>query len=198
MAFNINNFKKELKFGGARASLFEVNLSFPLLVPDTAAGVGLNAIDPLAASKKLTFMCKATTIPQSVITAIDVPYFGRKVKVAGTRNFEAWTITVINDEDFMIRKSFETWMAAINGHQSNIKNSGVVSTPSSYQTTASVSQYSKGPNSLPIRTYKFINVFPTELAAIEVSWDNENTIEEFTVTLNYDYWEIDNADVVLP
>jgi hypothetical protein len=198
MTFNINDFKRELKYGGARSSLFEVNLAFPILVPDTAAGVGISAIDPLAASKKMRFLCKAASIPQSQLSTIEVPYFGRRVKVAGTRTFEAWTITIINDEDFMIRKAFENWLAAINGHQSNIKNSGVTSDPSSYQTTATVSQYSKGPNSLPLRTYKFVNVFPSDISSMDVSWENENTIEEFTVTLQYDYWEIDNADIVTP
>ena len=141
-------------------------------------------------------MCKATSIPQSTVSSIDVPYFGRKVKVAGNRTFENWTITVINDEDFMIRKYMEHWLASINGHATNIKNSGITSEPASYQATAIVRQFSKGPEQLAIRAYKFANIFPTEVSTIELNWETVDAIEEFTVTFAYDFWEIDaSADL---
>ena len=199
MPFNINNFKQELKYGGARPSLFEVNLSFPTqLTPEASSGIGLGTIEPGKSSQKLKFLCKAATIPQSSVSSIEVPYFGRKVKVAGNRTFEAWTITIINDEDFQIRKAFEDWFAGINGHESNVKYSGIYSSPASYQSTAFVSQFSKGPNNLPLRTYKFVNVFPTEVSSIELNWETVDQVEEFTVTLQYDYWEIEQTDTVVP
>lgn len=197
---NITKFKNELKYGGARTSLFEVSLNFPVgLVPDANSGIGLAAGNQFAAARKINFMCKAASIPQSSVSAIDVSYFGRKVKVAGARTFEPWTITIINDEDFLIRKTFESWLAAINGHESNTVNSGITSRPETYQTQAFVSQFSKGPDTKnPLRTYKFNNVFPSDISAIEVGWENENTIEEFTVTLQYDYWTVDSTDIVPP
>lgn len=198
MTFNINQFKNQLTYGGARSSLFQVQLSLPLNLTDPtdngivdAAGLPASVVE-----RKIAFMCKATSIPASTLGKIEVPYFGRKVQVAGNRTFADWTITVINDEDFMVRKYLEHWSAAINAHQTNLKNSGVTSEPASYQTTAIVRQFSKGPEQLAIRAYKFVNIFPTEVSTIELNWETTDAIEEFTVTFAYDFWEIDaNADL---
>ena len=83
-------------------------------------------------------------------------------------------------------------MASINGHETNIRNSGATSRPADYQATAIVRQFSKGPEELAIRAYKFINLFPTEVSAIELSWDKTDELETFDVTFAYDYWVIEN------
>ena len=198
MAFNINNFKSQLTGGGARPSLFEVSLNFPLSLAIAAGtqGSGAGTSDGLGGeSRKLTFMCKASSIPASTISPIEVPYFGRKVKFAGNRTFAEWTITVINDEDFLIRKGFEAWLAGINGHENNTKlfsdsSAGALGiSGSGYQQTGTVKQFGKTGNEL--RSYQFINVFPSEVSPIELNWSSENEIEEYTVTLQYDYWVAD-------
>jgi hypothetical protein len=198
MTFNVNQFKNELVYGGARSSLFQVQLSLPGGLADSVNN-GVSDATGLPApvvERKLAFMAKATSLPGSKVDAIDVGYFGRKVKVAGARTFEPWSVTIMNDEDFIIRKALENWLAAINGHETNIRNSGVTSNPRSYQSTAIVRQFSKGPEELAIRAYKFVNVFPTDIAAIELDWDNANDIEQFAVTFNYDYWEIEASNDV--
>jgi hypothetical protein len=43
-------------------------------------------------------------------------------------------------------------------------------------------------NGVPVKHYKFIDAFPTEVSAIELNFDTNNQIEEFTVTLQYNYW----------
>lgn len=187
MAFNITNFKDKLIGGGARPSLFECTLTFP--------------IDGYGAGEILRFMAKATSIPTSTVAPIEVPYFGRKVKFAGNRTFPEWTITVINDENFKVRKGFEAWLANINTHESNIRNlseetstipipGGALQTPISlgYQATGSVKQFGKSGQNNILATYTFANVFPSEISPIELNWGSENEIEEFTVTLQYDYW----------
>lgn len=106
----------------------------------------------------------------------------------GTRTYAPWSITVINDENFLVRRAFEYWLQSMNGNSSNFKENGVTSIPSSYQTDALVMQYSQGPRPEPIATYKFINIFPTEASIIELGWDGVDAIEEFSVTFRYDYW----------
>ena len=44
-----------------------------------------------------------------------------------------------------------------------------------------------------IATYRFYGLFPTELGAIELSWDANDQIEEYTVTFAYDYWNHDGV-----
>lgn len=193
MTFNVNQFKNQLTFGGARPSLFQVQLSLPALADPVNNGItDATAIPAPVVERKVAFLANATSLPSSKVDAIDVGYFGRKVKVAGARTFEPWKITVINDEDFIIRKSMEKWLAAINGHETNIKNSGATSRPADYQSTAIVRQFSKGPEELAIRAYKFINLFPTEVGAIELNWNTTEELETFDVTFAYDYWVIEN------
>ena len=95
MAFTISEFRgKALNNAGARANLFDVTMT-------GASAAGLNA-------SEFTFACKAAAIPAMTVATVDVPYFGRVVKVPGNKTFENWTVTVINDEEFLIRNAMET------------------------------------------------------------------------------------------
>jgi hypothetical protein len=172
MAFNINQFSSQLKFGGARPTLFKIRMS--------------NPIDNTA-NELIEFMCESTSMPGSSISAIEVPYFGRKIKLAGDRTFEPWQITVINDEDFKVRNSMEAWHSAINGLASNLRGT-TSSAPSLYKAQASVVQY--GRKGEVLREYTYIGLFPTEISPIELDWNATDQIERFTVQFAYDYYEV--------
>lgn len=171
----INSFIREFK-GGARPNLFEVGLDFP-------AGASNNL-----AKVKGKFLVKGASLPASVIAPIEVPYRGRKFKVAGDRTYENWSITVINDHDFEIRKSMENWMNYINRSTSNTTSS----TSSAYTADLSVTQLSReGSDFNPgkLATYKFIGAFPVNISAIELNFETNDAVEEFTVEFAYQYWE---------
>jgi hypothetical protein len=172
MAFNIQEIRSQLALGGARNSLFQVQIANP------ANGAG---------DIKVPFMVKAAQIPASTLGMIEVPYFGRKIKIAGDRTFAEWTVTVINDEDFLIRNAMEQWMNSINSHAGNIREFGSAS-PLLYKSNAQITQFSK--TGVPIREYTFNGMFPTEVSAIEMAWETTDAIEEFTVTFQYDFWEV--------
>ena len=194
MTFRIQDIKSELTLGGARPSLFKVRVTFPSDLGDLPANTTPGG--DADAERKLEFLCKAASIPASNVSNIEVPYWGRKIKVAGNRTFPEWSITIINDEDFSIRHGFEKWMEAINSHSTNVRTFGASSSPESYKGTAEVLQFAKEgrggePTDTPIRKYRFEGCWPSEVAAIELDWGTENEIEEFTVTLQYDLWELD-------
>ena len=126
-------------------------------------------------------------MPGSTIPAIDVPYFGRQVRIAGNRTFEPWTVTIINDENFSVRNTLEQWMANINSHEANIQ----LAAQTAYKSDSEVKHYAKDGST--IATYRFYGLFPTELGAIELSWDANDQIEEYTVTFAYDYWNHDGV-----
>ena len=173
MAFSVTEFQGQMQFGGARPSLFEVNISNPF-----------NA----SADDKIRFMCRTAQIPSSTVGVIPVSYFGRPVKFAGNRIFDPWSVTIINDEDFAIRSTLEEWHQQINSVQGNVRLAGAG--PEAYKSQGSVIHYGKQGNIL--REYKFVNLFPSQISAIELDWANEG-IEEFQVTWEYDYFTIDNA-----
>lgn len=174
MAFNISEFAAAgLPQGGARGSLFNVIVDTPSGVPNIGA--------------RISFTCKSAQIPASSIGTIPLRYFGREIKIAGNRTFAPWQVTILNDEDFAIRHAMEVWSNAINSHQGNLRNAAL-GTVSSYRTTATVTQYSK--TGVPIRSYEFVNLFPTEISTIDVSWDNVDSVEEFSVSFDYDFWKV--------
>jgi hypothetical protein len=175
MPFSINDMKSRLPLGGARPTLFEVTIT-----PSTTltGGTNIATIAP--------FMIQATTIPSSTIGQIEVPYFGRKFKVAGDRVFDSWSILVINDEDFTIRHAMESWHNKINSLKENKNTIGA--SPANYKQDATVTQYSK--TGQKIREYKFIGMFPVEISAIDLDWNATDTIETFGVTFVYDHFEV--------
>jgi hypothetical protein len=181
MAFNVNEFRAQMQGDGARPNLFEVSMPFPTFaVPENA-------------QQKLTFMCKSAQLPGATLGVVPVQYFGRELKFVGNRTFADWTITIINDEDFVVRNAFERWMAGINSHGLNVRNSAAL-TPGGYSVDGEVKQFGKKGDTL--KKYKFIGLFPTDVATIDVDWGSNDTIEEFTVTLSYQWWESVETGVV--
>jgi hypothetical protein len=168
----ITDFKSKLTGGGARPNLFEVELAFP-----GAVGVDNDTL------QKARFLVKAAALPASTVAPIDVPFRGRILKIAGDRTFETWTITVINDVDFSIRSAFEKWMNTIN----KVNDGTGLTDPEAYQADAYV--YQLGRDGGILRSYHFYDVFPTNISTIDLSYETTDTLEEFTVELQVQWWE---------
>ena len=167
----ITDFKSKLIGGGARSNLFEVVLNFPSIAPASS-----EVLD------KARFLVKAANLPASNIADITVPFRGRILHVAGDRTFDSWTITVINDTDFAIRSAMEAWMNAINRVSDNTGSTD----PASYQADATVFQLDRSGETL--RSYRFYDIFPTQVAPINLSYDTEG-IQEFTAEFQVHWWE---------
>ena len=170
----ISNFKAALIGGGARPNLFEVEMT------TLPAGISWDA-------DSFRYMCKAATLPASNIANIDVPFRGRIFKIAGDRTIDPWTVTIINDEGFKLRNAFEEWTDLI----AKLENNLGATDPAAYMTNAKVYQLGRGssPSSknntgtanAVLKEYEFIDIFPTNVQAIDLSYDSTDTIEEFTV-----------------
>ena len=171
---SISQFKGALIGGGARPNLFEVELT------TLPAGIEWSA-------DNFRYMCKAAALPASNVAAIDVPFRGRIFKVAGDRTFDTWTVTIINDEGFILRTAMEEWMNQI----SKLENNLGATNPASYMTNAKVYQLGRGSKTSSedntgdkntvLREYEFVDIFPTNISAIDLSYESSDTIEEFTV-----------------
>lgn len=169
MPFSVTDFQSNLIYGGARPSLFEVQIFNPI----NSSGDSLTP-----------FFVRSSQIPASTLGTITLPYFGRQVKIAGNRTFAEWSPTIINDEDFLIRNAMEEWSFAINTHRNNLRLTGG---PNQYKSAASVTQYGKAGDIL--RVYQFEGLWCSEVAAIDLNWETEG-VEEFGVTFQYDYWRV--------
>ena len=181
MAFSISDFYSRLSGDGARPNLFQVFMTIPGIVSQSMPA----GQDIQSATTEFSFMCRTAQLPGSSIGSVVVPYFGREIKLAGNRVFQDWTVTIVNDEDFLIRNTFEAWMNTLNSHIFNRRAPGALA-PINYQTNGRVVQYGK--EGFPIKTYYFTGMFPIDVSPIDVDWGSNDTIEEFTVTFQYQYW----------
>ena len=190
----LSDFKSRLAGGGARSNLFEVTIpSFP------AAAEDFWSQGEDESNTKFSFLCKAAQLPASNVTSIPVPFRGRELKVAGDRTFDPWTVTIINDEDFGLRTSFEAWMNKL----SKLNDATGVTNPSSYMTNAYVKQLGRGAQkfarsndggeSAVLRTYKFYDIFPSQVSAIQLSYD-QGEIETFDVEFQVQYFTIGETE----
>ena len=208
---NLTEFKGRLRGGGARPNLFEVRIdSFPGPITDYWKP---------GDQEDFQFLCKSAALPASNVAAIDVPFRGRIFKVAGDRTFDTWTVTVINDEDFNLRHAFEQWM----NHMAKLDNASGAVNPQSYMCDAIVYQFGRAnqrngieviqnkgdlgqsapPNSGAykppvLRAYKMHDIFPTNVSQIDLSYDTGDTIEEFTVEFQVNWFEIEDTGQNFP
>ena len=167
----INDFKAVLAGGGARANQFQVTMPFPGFA---AAG---------GETRVMSFLCQATNLPGMTLGEVAVPFRGRQLYIAGDRTFEAWTTTIMNDTDFLIRNAMERWMNAINALSDN---SGLEN-PSDYQVDAFVDQLDRAGDA--IKSYTFRGLFPQTIAPIELGYDQNDAVETFEVTYRYQFFE---------
>ncbi len=169
----VDDFKSKLTGGGARSNMFKVTCNFP--------GYAQGDVE------LTSFLCKGANLPASILNPVEVNFRGRKLQMAGDRTFEPWTVTIINDVDFSVRNAFERWSNGINQH---VDGRGLAN-PTEYMADMIVEQLNK--NGDAVKRYDIRGTFPTNISEIELNYDNENQIEEFTVELQVQYWESDTT-----
>jgi|TARA_B100001094_G_scaffold69921_1_gene66422 hypothetical protein len=192
----IDDFKSRLVQGGARPNLFEVEFNFPTAIGDQLS------VSTVEEDLKFRMMIKGAQLPASNIAEVVVPFRGRQLKVAGDRRFDPWTITIMNDGDFNIRDAFEKWSNFI----VKVSDGSGTINPADYQANWTVHQLGRGAgdlltpgelnaNQLPVlRSYRMNGCWPSAVSGIELSYDSADTIEEFQVTLQVQYWEAFDKD----
>ena len=189
----LSDFKSKLVGGGARPNLFEVEVGLSPVarirsLPDNNGSQDFD-------QDTFRFLCKAASLPASNIANIDIPFRGRTFKVAGDRTIEAWTITVINDEDFVSYRTFQNWMQ----HIGQYGDSSGTASPGDYMGQAKVYQLGRAisvnegsagisPQAPVLAQYHFEDIWPSTVSNIDLSYDSSDTIEEFTVDFQVQYW----------
>lgn len=173
--FNINSFRSKLS-SGARPNLFEVSLTAPSEVTDPEGLLGANG--------NFKFLCRSAAIPSMTLGIIEVPFRGRRIKIPGDRTFTDWTVTVINDEAQGMRAVFDNWMAYINNPDGT---EAIRTSTGDYRCTVTINHLD-GAGEIS-RQYQLFDAFPTDVSPIDLSYDNVDVIQEFTVTFQYHYME---------
>jgi len=176
--FDISQFRAALN-AGAKPNLFEINLKLPTGVPNGVGSAGQNA------NFNTTFrvLCKSAAIPALSVGVIEVPYRGRRIKLPGDRTFGDWTVTIVNDNKQLMRKAFDRWLKYIN----NPDATADIRTTQDIDYKVSIDIAHLKINGKASRRYQLVDAFPTDVSAIDLSYDTTDAIQEFTVTFMYNH-----------
>jgi hypothetical protein len=174
---NIADFKAQMLGGGARPNQFRVELTFPSFV---TLGV--------VAGQRAQFLCKATSLPQSTIENIGVLYRGRQVNFAGERTFQPWSVTIYNDVSFNIRNAFEQWQSGIQNYSTTEGKTN----PRDYQVDLQVHQLDR--SGATIKTYRFVDAYPTTIGTIALDYEQQNQIEQFDIEFQYNFFTSNSTE----
>ena len=179
---NLNDFLTKMG-EGVKPNMFVVDIQWP-----TGTGVATSSEE----KDLVNILCKSAALPASNLGVIEVPFRGRTVKIAGDRTFDTWTATFFNDKDMKVRSYFEKWLERINTHQANTAPLYKPSpdTDGYMAPTVVVKQLKKDGqlNGSVIRQYELKYAFPTNVSQIDLAYDSNDQIEEFTVEFQYSYW----------
>ena len=147
----IDDFKANLLGGGARSNQYRVTLAEP---PGVAIGLDV---------RRTSFLCSATTLPETTIGTIPLTFRGRTINIAGDREAPApWTTTFFAD------------------------NTGLTNT-ADYTTDLTVDQLDR--DGTVLKTYIFRSAWPKTIAAITLGSAESTAIETFDCTWEYQHFE---------
>ena len=170
---------------GVKPNMFMVDVNFPSVLSKSADDLETTNI-----------MCKSAALPGSNLGVIEVPFRGRTVKIAGDRTFDTWTVTFFNDKDFKLRAFFEEWANKINTHEANTSELFVPNSSTGYTADLKVKQLEKDDTTTGsiLRTYTLFYCFPTNVSQIDLAYDSNDQIEEFTVEWQYSYFKAEGGE----
>ena len=185
LASNVNDFLQKVG-QGVKPNMFEVRIPFPTTL--SAGG---------SDDELITLLCKSTNLPGSSLGSIDVPFRGRTVKIVGDRTFDNWSATFFNDKEMKIRSRFEQWMENMNTHEANTAPLFTPGSTAKYMSDIEVDQLEKDGTSTgtALRSYKLWHAFPISISQIDLAYDSNDQIEEFTVEFQMSYWTVEDGGV---
>ena len=183
MATKLSNFISDIG-QGVKPNMFIVDIAFPSEVAGAADDADM-----------VNLLCKSAALPASNLGVIEVPFRGRTVKIAGDRTFDTWTATFVNDKEMKIRAYFEQWLEQINTHETNNAPLFTPSLTDGYVRNLKVKQLEKNAteSGSVLRQYELYYAFPTNVSQIDLAYDSNDQIEEFTVEFQYSYWKVNTG-----
>ena len=162
---SVNQFKDRLALGGARANYYVV------YGPTIGADI--------------SYLARAASLPAATVAQVPVMTpGGRKLNFAGERTFEDWTVSVYNDTAMVTRRKFEAWQRTCADYGNPL---GADALNAYGVSNWMVTQLSR--SGAAVRSYAFYNMWPSSLGAIELSFDEATSIEQFDVGFALSHYE---------
>ena len=175
--FKISTFRTALK-SGSRPNLFRIDVTAPAGQPSLA--------------NIYTTLVRSAALPSATIGTIELPMNGgRRFKIGGDRVFSEWTSTVLNDENYLLRSSLEAWQnnMVFTNYEINSSLGNRSAAASGLYGTVMIYQLDETGASIVNGSYRLVNCWPSDISAIDLSYDTTDAVEDFTVTWTYDFYE---------
>ena len=167
----LTSFKAGVNGNFARAYLFYAKIQAPTTattIPD---------------SQK--FLVRSTSMPQSTITPLEVPYQGMLYKVGGTQEFAEWECTFNADNAMALRSSFIAWQTSVHNPITNAHGK-----PTDYFGTVQIEMLDPFQDFTGEATAKYVatlnNCWPSTVGAIDLAYDSKE-VAQFSVTFTYNW-----------
>lgn len=135
----------------------------------------------------IRFNVSKASIPKKDIIGPVLKYRGTSLTLAGDYKHDPLTITLINDREFKARKYIEKWLNDIVEFDSNNNKRKRVK-DYRFENSGVLTQLGRTENDI-LAEYIFNDIIPTDISEIELDQSGENTIEEFTVSFQYSFWD---------
>lgn len=170
----------------------------------TCPSVDLNFLSPngfmlsIDRTPKVSFYTQEVNLPGLSIASLDTPTALSSISIPSDKlNFEPLVFTFIVDEQMENWLELFRWMRGL-GHPESYEQYTTENNRSFRQMAELERNYSDvtlqvlGSNNLPVRTFRFVDCFPTSIGGI--TFNSTNTDVQYataTVTLEYSYFKLD-------
>lgn len=171
--FSVSEFRSSVKI--VRPNLFTAEIYLPTII------TGYDAT-------KFKFRCEATELPGRTVATTDSQTFGPTTKYAYDITYNDINLQIIASEDMAERKMFEQWIDKIVTPTAGGVGStgGLIKYYDSYAAgTLKISQLKDSGNA--IATYTLYNAYPIQLSPMNLTWEESNSYQRFSVTMTYRY-----------
>ena len=133
-------------------------------------------------SNLMGIRAKGSQLPTSDMGVLEIPYKGRKVKMPAERSFAEWTVTIMETEAMEVRRALERWMSQIDAEDLIKRDTGAICNIEVHLL--------RGDNTTDAIVYKLFGAFPSSLASVDLSFDEQTAPLEYSVTFQYGYHKV--------
>lgn len=137
--------------------------------------------------RDITIFCESCSMPGRLIETIDYSPIDATLKKLPTRvTDEDVTFTFLLTNDYYMKKIFDRWQGSIMDVESHLVNY-----PTEYKRDVIIQQLDE--RNTPIYGVRLINAFPTGVNSIELNNASSDTVNQLSVTMAFDNFEVEGA-----
>ena len=157
-------------------SLFNLN---PEQIFSSAISGNFSVKNLINDPRDISLLCSGASLPGRQISTLDYQAEKQTIKIPYTVIDEEVTLKFLITNDYYIKTMMDSWVGSIidlETYKVKYKEDAV--------TDIIIQQIDE--QNTPIYGVKLINAFPTTISAIDLGNENENSIQELSVTMSYD------------